>query len=176
MEAAGRAALPLLTSAKRLSGAAAEHTGGPCSSIGGTAGTAKQLATPARSVKRMTGSVPAKRSAGCVSELVTPIGLVRPGDRLEVRWIESGGDGEFYPATVVALSATGASVVYAETAEWNEWTERLELADRERLHQDFCQNPLLCLPSRPLTPSLTRHTMLHVCCGISGTKPSQTRS
>ena len=71
------------------------------------------------------------RAGSSLSELVTPIGVLRLGDTLEARWIESGGDGEFYAATVVALSANGATVAYPETADWKEWREHLALEDCE---------------------------------------------
>ena len=50
---------------------------------------------------------------------------------MEVRWIENSGDGEFYAATVVALSVNGATVVYPETVDWKEWREQLAVEDCE---------------------------------------------
>ena len=40
--------------------------------------------------------------------VMTPIGSVRLGDRLEIRWLE--GDGQFYTGTVKALSDAGVTV------------------------------------------------------------------
>eukprot|EP01043_Picozoa_sp_COSAG02_P033415 COSAG02_NODE_2279_length_9234_cov_37.573071_3_plen_360_part_00 len=129
-------------------------------SIGGTAGTAKRRFDNACSGKRTTSSLPSRRSAGCVPELVTPIGSVKLGDRLQVRWVESGGDGKFYPATVVALSAKGATVAYAETADWNEWKERLALSDCESPSHVSHKPQLLSLPISRL-----HHTTYTFCCG-----------
>ena len=82
--------------------------------------------------------------AAPVSELETPIGLVQLGDSVEVKWSESDGDGKLYPATVVALTGGGVTVLYPETADWDEWEEQLAVEESE------------CIVSAQPAPPLSR--------------------
>ena len=57
--------------------------------------------------------------------IMTAIGAIKLGDHLDVKWLE--GDGQFYTATVKALTDAGVTVVYPQTEEWDEWDEVLPL-------------------------------------------------
>ena len=93
-----------------------------------SAGTRQRLP---RAASRPEASVTAKLEERMrrmkEGSVMTPIGSVRLGDRLDIRWLE--GDGQFYTATVKALTDAGVTVFYPETSDWDEWDETLPLKD-----------------------------------------------
>lgn len=64
---------------------------------------------------------------GPPGSVMTAIGAIKLGDHLDVKWID--GDGQFYTATVTALTDAGVTIVYPQSAEWDEWDEDLCIDD-----------------------------------------------